>query len=104
MDVFQLLADPTRRRIIQILAEGERAVMDLVSAFDISQPSISQQLRVLREGGLVSARKEGRRRIYELDARRLKEAADWIAAYEKFWDDKLDRLGSYLDAQAPRPK
>jgi DNA-binding transcriptional ArsR family regulator len=99
-DVFQLISDPTRRRILHLLADGEKAVMQLVACFDMSQPSVSEHLRVLRDGGLVTVRKEGRRRLYRLQATRLREVAEWVAAYERFWDDKLLSLGRYLDTNA----
>lgn len=95
-DVFHAVSDPNRRRLLDLLAEGERAVMDLVRLFTISQPAISQHLKVLREAGLVTVRKLGRRRMYALNPDELRPVADWIAHYEKFWDDRLDRLGQYL--------
>lgn len=98
-DVYGAVADPTRRRMLDLLAERERPVMDLVSHFDMSQPSVSEHLRVLREAGLVTARKEGRQRIYSLDASPLKELSQWIKAYERFWDEKLNRLEKYLEKQ-----
>jgi len=79
--------------------------MDLVEHFDISQPSVSEHLRVLREAGLVALRREGRRRIYRVEASPLKELYDWVQAYERFWQERLDRLGRYLRAQhGPRPE
>jgi DNA-binding transcriptional ArsR family regulator len=68
----------------------------------ISQPAISKHLRVLREAGLVTSRKEGRLRLYAIDAQRLREAYDWVGQFEKFWDEKLDALGQYLDAKKRR--
>lgn len=99
-DVFSAIADPTRRRMLDLLAEGERAVSDLVAAFSLTQPSISDHLRVLREVGLVRVRREGRRRLYQLNPGKLKELADWVATYSRFWDKRLDALGSYLDRAA----
>ena len=103
-DVFLAVADPTRRRLLDLLAERERPVMELVEHFDISQPSVSEHLRVLREAGLVAARREGRRRVYHLDALPLKELSDWVKMYERFWKDKLDRLGRYLHKKHGSPE
>lgn len=96
-DVFAAVADPTRRRILELLAAGEKAVKELAAAFQISQPSVSEHLRVLRDVGLVQARQDGRLRLYRLDAARMKEIADWAAAFSRFWDKRLDSLGEYLD-------
>lgn len=100
MDVFHAVADPTRRRILDLLVEGERAVLDLVSSFEISQPSISEHLRILREVGLVSVRKSGRQRLYSLSPIYLRKIAGWLASYHRFWDKRLDRLGAYLEQEA----
>jgi DNA-binding transcriptional ArsR family regulator len=96
-DVFRAVADGTRRALIELLAGGELSVGDLVSHFEISQPAVSQQLRILRDSGLVSARREGRQRLYRLEAAPLRELHDWAAHYEKFWSDGLTRLGRYLE-------
>jgi len=82
--------------MLDLLAEHDRPVTDLVEHFDISQPSVSDHLRVLREAGLVAARREGRKRVYRLDASPLKELADWVKEFERFWTEKLDGLGRYL--------
>jgi DNA-binding transcriptional ArsR family regulator len=96
-DVFHAVADGTRRAILDLLAEGERAVMDLVGRFRISQPAVSQHLRVLREAGLVTARQHGRQRLYQLNPEALRIVAQWLAHYERFWDERIDRLGKYLE-------
>jgi len=93
IDVFRAVADETRRAILDLLEKGERTVNDLVACFRISQPAVSKHLRVLREAGLVRARKEGRRRVYSLRARRLREIADWVEHYERLWAEKMDALG-----------
>ncbi|MAG58330.1 MAG: transcriptional regulator [Planctomycetes bacterium] len=98
-DVFLAVSDPTRRSILQLLAEGERAVMWLVERFRISQPAISKHLRVLREAGLVSRRRDGRQQLYRLEANELRAVGEWVAYFEKFWDERLDALGRYLDEQ-----
>lgn len=94
--VFLAVADPTRRRMLKLLSEHERPVMELASHFDMTQPSVSEHLRVLREAGLVEVRKEGRQRIYRLDASPLKGLADWVKEFERFWDERLNRLEKYL--------
>lgn len=96
---YRAIADPHRRRILDLLAEGERAVSELGEHFDFSQPALSKHLRVLREAGLVRIRAVGRKRLYSLDAARLKPVAEWVAHYERFWNDKLDGLGELLDAE-----
>jgi DNA-binding transcriptional ArsR family regulator len=100
-DVFHAVADHTRRRILDLLADGERAVMDLVARFRISQPAISQHLRVLREAGLVRVRQEGRQRMYSLNPKHLRIIAEWVAHYERFWDVRIHQLGAYLERTRP---
>lgn len=97
--VFHAIADPTRRAILDLLRDGERAASDLLTPFRISQPALSQHLAVLRRAGLVRPRKSGRRRLYSVEPAPLREVADWIALYDKFWTDRLDNLGRYLDRQ-----
>jgi DNA-binding transcriptional ArsR family regulator len=80
-DVFRAVADPTRRAVLDLLAEGELAVKDLQPAFSISQPALSQHLRVLREAGLVSERRAGRLRIYRLEAGPLADLRGWLERY-----------------------
>jgi DNA-binding transcriptional ArsR family regulator len=95
-DVFHVIADPTRRGILDLLASGERHARELEAPFRISQPAVSRHLAVLRAAGLVSQRQQGRTRIYRLEATQLQEVFDWVRHYEKFWDVKLDNLGRYL--------
>lgn len=102
VDVFHAVADSTRRRILDLLAEGERAVMELVSYFRISQPAVSQHLKVLRDVGLVRTRREGRQRMYSLNPEQLKIVAQWVAHYEKFWDERFENLARYLERTRPR--
>lgn len=102
-DIFHAIGDPTRRAILDQLLQGERAASALRPPRPMSQPALSQHLRVLREAGLVRARRQGRQRIYALDAHRLQEVARWVAHYERFWDEKLDALGAYLDDQETLP-
>jgi DNA-binding transcriptional ArsR family regulator len=95
--VFRALADPTRRAMLDRLRGGEKTVSDLAEPFAMSQPAISQHLRVLSDAGVVTARAEGRQRLYRLRPAPLREAFDWFARYERFWEHKLDALGTYLD-------
>jgi len=97
MDVFQAVAEPHRRQIIDLLARRESSVQDLASHFDISFQAISQHLQVLDEVGLVVRRKQGRYRMYRLKPRRLRQVSDWVSKYEAFWNERLDRLGQVLD-------
>jgi DNA-binding transcriptional ArsR family regulator len=95
-DVYQAIADPTRRRILELLAEGERPVKELMAPFAVSQPAISQHLRVLRHAGLVQERREGRHRRYSLTAEPLRDVADWVDHYREFWQRRLNALDAYL--------
>ncbi len=103
-DVFALVACPTRRKIIELLAEGERPVTDLVAHLRIRQPSVSEQLRLLRDAGLVEARRSGRQRLYSLNAAKIKPIADWATAFSRFWDKKLDALASHLSKKLSQSK
>jgi DNA-binding transcriptional ArsR family regulator len=103
-DVYHAIADETRRGLLDRLRFGEEAATTLSAAFRISQPAVSQHLRVLRDAGLVTERRAGRYRIYRLRPGPLKEVAAWIADYERFWAAKLQNFGRYLeplDAAAP---
>lgn len=94
--VFEAVSEPTRRAMLDLLADGERSVGELVDRFDVSQPAISHHLRILREAGLVRTRKAGRQRLYCLQPRPLRRIHDWLGHYERFWTDKLDALGEHL--------
>lgn len=99
--VFSALADPTRRAILARLAEGEATVNELVAPFDLSQPTISQHLKVLEHAGLVSRGRAAQFRPVRLNAAPLAEAAQWIGDYRRFWEESLDRLDAYVkDLQA----
>jgi DNA-binding transcriptional ArsR family regulator len=99
-DVYSAIADPTRRALLLRLArEGEKNVTELLEPFDISQPAVSKHLRILREARLVRSRKEGRVRVYAIDGNKLREVHDWVTHFEKYWDEKLDALGQYLDSE-----
>jgi DNA-binding transcriptional ArsR family regulator len=101
-EMFAVLADPTRRQIIALLAERERSVGELVASFAISQPAVSRHLRVLREVGLVQLRGEGPRHIYRLDATPLAALDTWLADYRHFWSGRLDDLDRALQARRDR--
>ena len=85
--VFRALADPTRRAVFERLAEGEMTVSELKAGFDISQPAISQHLRILLDAGLVRVRQDGRQRLYGLNARPLREVYDWASMYRNLFTD-----------------
>jgi DNA-binding transcriptional ArsR family regulator len=96
-DVFLAIADPTRRRLLDLLASGEKPVAELAEQFRVTLSSISQHLRVLREAELVRERRVGRQRLYRIDPGPLREVADWVRFYERFWTGKLKALGKYLE-------
>jgi DNA-binding transcriptional ArsR family regulator len=95
-DRFAALADSTRRHLLEQVAVRDRAVSELLAGLDISQAAVSQHLRVLREAGLVTARKEGRHRYYQLRPAALTELRDWLDELERFWQARLAALGDYL--------
>lgn len=97
MDIFSALADRTRRRLIESLAGGEHAFGDLAERFEMSRPAVSQHLKVLREAGLVSVRKEAQRRIYRLNTEGLGEIEDWLEKVRHFWNERLDELERVLN-------
>jgi DNA-binding transcriptional ArsR family regulator len=95
--VFEVLVEPNRRRILDLLRQAERAVGDLVSELGMSQPGVSKHLRVLREAGLVEVRVDAQRRLYRLRADPLREIDAWLAPYRAAWADRLDILERHLD-------
>ncbi len=97
---FEVLAEPSRRRILDLLLDGERAVGDLVKRLRMSQPGVSKHLRVLREAGLVSVRTEAQRRIYGIRPEPLAEVAEWLEPYRELWSEHLDALERHLDEEA----
>jgi DNA-binding transcriptional ArsR family regulator len=97
--VFRALADPTRRAMLDRLRERESSVGELAGPFAISQPAVSQHLKVLSEAGLVRARRDGRQRLYRLHAAPLRDMFVWLERYERFWQRNLDALGAYLDRE-----
>ena len=99
MDPFEALAEPHRRRILDLLREGERPAGELVEALAISQPGVSKHLRLLREAGLVSVRAEGQRRLYRLQPEGLAQLEAWLAPYRRFWADRLAALEDHLERE-----
>ena len=97
---FDVLAEPSRRRILGLLLERPRAVGELVEVLGLSQPGTSKHLRVLREAGLVRARQDAQRRVYELRPEPLAEIDEWLGPYRQLWADRLDALERHLDEQA----
>jgi DNA-binding transcriptional ArsR family regulator len=93
---FELVAEPTRRRILDLLRERARPVGELVKLLGLSQPGVSKHLRLLREAGLVHVRQDGQRRWYELDPEPLVELDEWLEPYRRLWEDRLDRLERHL--------
>ena len=100
---FAALADPTRRRILAHLSRGDRCVTDLARPHAMSLPAISKHLRVLEKAGLLRRRRYGRVHEIQLAAKPLKQAAQWVEEYRKFWEGSLDRLAEYLEKADKRP-
>ena len=96
VDALAALADPIRRELLAVLAGGERSAGELAGRFPVSRPAISRHLRVLREAGLVRARTDGKRRLYALDPRPLRELDDWLEPYRQFWAQRLDALDTEI--------
>ena len=95
-DVFNAIAETRRREILDALITGEKAVGAIGNDLSMSQPQVSKHLRVLSEVGLVRCRAEGRRRLYRLEPARLRPLHEWLAKYERAWNDRLDRMDDYL--------
>jgi DNA-binding transcriptional ArsR family regulator len=99
-DVFNAVAEPRRRQIIDILAQGERPVNDLVAMLGMAQPGVSKHLRILREVGLVTVRGSRQQRLYSLNGDRLKPIHEWVGTFEPFWDRQLDRIKERAERMA----
>ena len=93
---FAALADPTRRAILGRLASGEKSVTELAEPFEMSMPAISKHLKVLERAGLIARGREAQWRPCRLEAKPLKDVANWVERYRKFWDESFDRLDAYL--------
>ena len=95
-DVFAALASPPRREVLRLLLDGPRTVNDIASHFDMRRPSVSEHLRVLRDAGLVTERRAGRERRYQLEPDPLMDLRQWLHPYEQFWRERLAALRSVL--------
>ena len=100
---FEVVAEPTRRRILDLLLTGERPVGDLVTDLDMSQPGVSRHLRVLRDAGLVTSRTDAQRRLYAINPGPLAELEEWLAPYRRLWAGRLDQLAAHLDDMTDEP-
>ena len=101
--VFGALADPTRRAILARLASGDAPVKDLARPFDLSGPAITKHLKVLERAGLISRSRQAQQRPCRIEARGLEAAADWIEEHRSLWEERLDRLGAYLETVVKQP-
>src|SRR5215471_1672750 len=98
MSPFEILAEPQRRRILDLLRTSERPVADLVARLDLSQPAVSKHLRVLRDAGFVDVRPDGQRRVYRVRTDPLRTVDEWLEPYRRLWAARLDDLERHLDA------
>ena len=96
-DAFNAVAEPRRRQILDLLADGERPVNELVARLRIAQPQVSKHLRVLREVGAVAVREDGRRRLYRVNGEALKPIHDWVKEYERTWSERFEQLDVVLE-------
>lgn len=104
MNALEALAEPTRRRIVELLAERERSAGEIASHFETSRPGVSRHLRVLREHGLVHVRGDAQRRFYSLDPAPLVELDEWLARYRGYWTNRLDALDTEIRRRQRRRK
>ncbi|RIK36700.1 MAG: transcriptional regulator [Chloroflexi bacterium] len=95
--LFAVLVEPNRRRILDLLRDGQRSVNEIVEALGLSQPAVSKHLRVLKEAGLVEVRPDAQRRLYALRPEALSELDEWLAPYRRLWEKHLDALERHLD-------
>jgi DNA-binding transcriptional ArsR family regulator len=103
-DVFQILADPTRRRLVEELRAGERSVSELVEVVDIGQPGVSRQLAILEDARFVVVRPDGRRRLYALRPEPFLELDEWMRGYRAMWEARLDRFATALERRSGKRK
>lgn len=96
-DVFQAIADPTRREIISMIAGQSLNLNSVAEKFDISRPAISKHIKILTECGLITINQKGRERLCEANLKKLNEVSEWVEQYRKFWNQKLDALENYLE-------
>ncbi len=102
-DVFLAIADPTRRRLLELLTTGERPVNQLAESFAMSRPAVSQHLRILQDAGLVASRRIGREHHYRLTPEPLGQVRGWLQQYDAFWRHKLHALGAFLEDTTEKP-
>ena len=98
-DVFAAIAHPVRRQLLDMLSKRDQSVKELTEPFDMSRPAISQHLRILLDVGLVSEKRQGRERHYQLHPEGLREVQRWLQTYQRFWGDHLAALGNFLEQQ-----
>ena len=103
-DAFNAVAEPRRRQLLDVLAEGERPVNSLVALLGLPQPQVSKHLRVLREVGLVTVREEGRQRLYRLNGEPLKPIHEWVSNYERMWTERFKQLDVVLEELSKEEK
>lgn len=103
-DVFQAIADPNRRAILGLLAKKTQTLNGVADNFDISRPAISRHIKILTECGLVAITQHGRERYCEARFNKLDEVTEWVEQYRKIWDQRLDKLQSYLDSIQAQPR
>ena len=96
-DVFNAVAEPQRRIIIGLLAQGEQSVNELTDQLELRQPQVSKHLKVLKEVELVSVRKAGKQRLYSLQSKNLKPIHEWVSSFEHLWNERFDRLDTYIE-------
>ena len=101
--MFEIVAESTRRRILDLLLAGEQPVGDLVTDLAMSQPGVSRHLRVLRDAGLVTSRTDAQRRLYSINPGPLAELDAWLAPYRRLWAGRLDQLAAHLDDMPDEP-
>jgi DNA-binding transcriptional ArsR family regulator len=100
LDPFNAIGELSRRRLLDVLKDGERPVNDLVIELGLSQPQVSKHLSVLRQVGLVNVRKQGKQRMYQLNGENLKPIHEWVKTYERFWQHQLDRIKQRAEEKA----
>ena len=103
-DVFQAIADPTRRQIINLIAHESLNLNSVAEHFDMSRPAISKHIKILTECGLIHMQQQGRERFCEAKLEKLNEISDWVETYKEFWENKLNALETYLDKLQAKKK
>jgi DNA-binding transcriptional ArsR family regulator len=99
VEVFEALADPTRRRIVELVSRRERSAGELATHFEMSRPAVSKHLRVLRQAGVVQVREAAQKRIYRLEPKALGKAETWLARQRRFWEGRLDALEQHIERE-----